>query len=72
MVRHIEAWDIEPKRVVSQLLRPASKMPTSQAETFMMSLSEGDVQGMWFVVSPTVLKLSLAVAVAGLVGEFGG
>lgn len=69
VVRHVEAWDIEPSKVVAQLFRPASKMPTSRAETFMMSLSEGDVQGMWYVISPTVLKASVALSAAGLIGR---
>ena len=39
VVRHIEAWDIQPKAVVQQLLRPSAKVPGNRWETLMMAVS---------------------------------
>jgi hypothetical protein len=36
VTRHVERWDVEPSRVVKQLLRPAAKFPTSKAEVIMV------------------------------------
>ncbi len=30
MVKHIEAWDVEPGRVVRSLIRPSSRVPTNR------------------------------------------
>jgi hypothetical protein len=60
--KHIEAWDVQPGRVVRELLRPSSKVPESFAEVLMNSVYEGDVRGIWFALSGHVMKLS---AVAG-------
>lgn len=30
MVKHIESWDVEPARVVRQLLKPSAKVPATQ------------------------------------------
>ena len=30
MVKHIEAWDVEPGRVVRSLIRPSVRMPTNR------------------------------------------
>ena len=45
VVRHYERWDVEPSKVLRQLLKPASKIPENQAEVFMLSASSGDVVG---------------------------
>jgi len=30
VVKHIESWDVEPGRVVKQLLKPSAKIPATQ------------------------------------------
>lgn len=30
VVKHIEAWDVEPARVVRSLIRPSSRVPTNR------------------------------------------
>lgn len=30
MVKHIEAWDVEPGRVVRSLIRPSARMPSNR------------------------------------------
>ena len=73
VVKHIESWDVEPGKVVQQLLKPASSMPESQTERFMLALSKRDVKGMW-LSSADVALLSAAplVAVAVLVRSITG
>ena len=44
-MRHIEAWDVEPGKVVAQLFKPAAKVPTTAAETFFLAASDGDAAG---------------------------
>jgi hypothetical protein len=36
-----------PAQVVQRLLKPASKIPTNQWESFMANLSAGDAKGCW-------------------------
>jgi hypothetical protein len=36
-----------PWQVVQRLLKPASKIPTNQWESFMANLSAGDAKGCW-------------------------
>lgn len=45
VVKHIEAWDVEPKKVIAQLFKPAAKVPTTSAETFFLAASDGDATG---------------------------
>jgi len=59
VVRHYERWDVEPKKVLTQLLKPASKIPENQAEVFMLSLMSGDVVGTLGVVAPVLFKTSV-------------
>jgi hypothetical protein len=33
VVKHIESWDVEPGKVVRQLLKPAAKTPRNRWET---------------------------------------
>ena len=58
VVRHVERWDVQPGKVVSQLLVPSSKIPENRWEVFMFSLSDGDFFGMWLAASPAVIKLT--------------
>jgi hypothetical protein len=51
-------------QVVARLLKPAAKVPSNSWETFMLSLSEGDLKGCWFVVSGSAVLLSAPVLVA--------
>lgn len=66
VTQHIEAWDVEPGKVVAQLFRPGNTVPRSQLEIFMLSASEGDVLGMWYSVSRTAFRLTWPVVAAGL------
>ena len=76
VVKHVERWDVDPKKVVQQLLLPSSKIPESRVEVFMFALSAGDALGMWLALSPPILRLtapwvgvSLAFHVLGLSAE---
>ena len=67
VVKHIERWDVDPGKVVKQLLVPASKLPENRWEVFMFSLADGDAFGCWLAASPGVVKLTapwVAVSVA--------
>ncbi|MEW5307976.1 MAG: hypothetical protein WDW36_010342 [Sanguina aurantia] len=55
VVRHIERWEVEPSKVVGQLLTPSAKIPTNGAEAFMMALSTRDAGGLWFAISSGAL-----------------
>jgi hypothetical protein len=58
VVRHYERWDVDPKKVLGQLLKPASKIPENQAEVFMASAGSGDVVGALGAVAPVLLRAS--------------
>ena len=58
VVKHIESWDVEPSKVVQQLLKPASSKPESQAECFMLALSKKDAKGMWLSSADAALLLA--------------
>ncbi|GAX80191.1 hypothetical protein CEUSTIGMA_g7629.t1 [Chlamydomonas eustigma] len=66
VVKHIEAWDIEPSKVVKQLFKPSVKIPTNAAETFFLAFSEGDGRGMWLSASPMALRTSIIILVVCL------
>ncbi|GIL60390.1 hypothetical protein Vafri_14995 [Volvox africanus] len=66
VVRHEERWDVEPAKVVAQLLQPAAKVPTNSWETFLLAANAGDGTGMWFVLSPFILRTSAAAGAASL------
>ncbi|GIL80557.1 hypothetical protein Vretimale_16018 [Volvox reticuliferus] len=66
VVRHEERWDVEPAKVVAQLLQPAAKVPTNFWETFLLAANAGDGTGVWFVLSPFVLRTSAVVATMSL------
>ncbi|KAG1666296.1 hypothetical protein FOA52_004777 [Chlamydomonas sp. UWO 241] len=72
VVKHIEAWDVDPKRVVAQLFKPSAKIPTNQAETFFLAASDGDASGMWFSLTPILFKLSVPVCLLSLVVRLAG
>ena len=61
VVRHYERWDVDPYKVLGQLLKPASKVPESQAEVFMMSATSGDVIGAIGAIAPELFKVSAPV-----------
>ena len=62
MVRHIERWEVEPAKVVAQLMRPANKLPANQWEVLALSLSEGDARGVWYATSAATVKLTAPLA----------
>jgi hypothetical protein len=44
VVQHIEEWDVEARKVIQQLLKPAGK-PTTDTEKFMDNLARGEHSG---------------------------
>lgn len=68
IVKHIENWNVEPEKVLRQLLLPASKVPVTRWEMFALSVNRGDVLGMWYFFAPGTLKLS-AVALGFMLLE---
>lgn len=64
VVKHIESWDVEPARVVRQLLKPSAKVPATQWEVLMSSLHDGDAVGIWFALSSKVASVALPLSVA--------
>jgi len=69
VVKHIEEWSVEPGKVAKSLLKPGMPYPTSKAEVFMMNVSEGDVKGVWFELSPLAFKFSAPVVALSLVAN---
>lgn len=59
VVKHIESWDVEPGKVVRNLLKPSARMPSNQWEVLFAALYAGDARSVWFAVSGTVLKAAL-------------
>lgn len=46
VVQHIEEWDVEARKVIQQLLKPAGK-PTTDVEKFMDNLARGGCSAHW-------------------------
>ena len=65
MVKHIEAWDVEPGAVVRSLIRPSARMPTTPWEAFFSALDAGDPKGAWLAASRPLAKY-YALPVVGL------
>lgn len=66
VVEHIEDWDIEPGKVVRDLLRPSSKTPTNRAEAFFLSWSKGDAVGIWKASAKAITVLSISFFLLGM------
>lgn len=61
---HIEEWNVQPKKVFQQLLRPAA-VPSGSSppwERFMWHLSKGEAVDAWAVISQPALVAGGAVA----------
>lgn len=74
VVKHIEDWDVEPGRVLRQLLRPAARLPGNRWEAGMRALHDGDVLGVWQAAAAGMLKATavatpLLLAVHAVRGE---
>jgi len=69
VVKHIESWDVEPSKVLLQLLRPANKKPANKTESFMLGLSRGDVKSMWLNSDDLALYSSLPLVVVPLLAR---
>jgi hypothetical protein len=69
VVKHIESWDVEPSKVLLQLLKPANKKPANKTEAFMLGLSRGDVKSMWLNSDDLALYSSLPLVVASLLAR---
>jgi hypothetical protein len=57
VVKHVERWDVEPGKVVKQLLLPSSKIPENRVEVFMFAMSDGDAFGMFLAVTPAIVRI---------------
>ncbi|KAK9845753.1 hypothetical protein WJX81_001436 [Elliptochloris bilobata] len=66
VVKHIEAWHVEPGRVVRSLLRPSSRVPTNRWETLFNALDAGDGAGVWLAASPVVAYGAAPIVAASL------
>lgn len=78
VVKHVERWDVEPGKVVKQLLLPSSKIPENRVEVFMFAMSDGDAFGMFLAVTPAIVRIcgpwvavSLAFRAIGLDADGG-
>jgi hypothetical protein len=73
VVKHIESWDVQPGKVLLQLVKPANKSPANKTEAFMLGLSRGDVKSMWLASDDLALYSSLPlVALAIFTRSFTG
>ena len=61
VVKHIEAWDVDPWVVLKKLLLPASKLPENKWELGMLALSQKDGFGALQSISEPGLKLFAAL-----------
>ena len=61
VVKHIEAWDVDPWAVLKKLLLPASKLPENKWELGMLALSQKDGFGALQSISEPGLKLFAAL-----------
>jgi len=61
VVEHIEEWDVEPRKVLKQLLSPAKRPSdnSSAVERFMWSVSKGQPVDAWLAVSQPALLLGV-------------
>ncbi len=50
---------------------PPAQIPSNAWEAFFTAASDGDVSGMWFVLSPSVIKLSAPVIGVSLLFKLG-
>lgn len=66
VVEHIESWDVEPAKVVRNLLKPSSKVPTNSWQVLFNALHDGDVKGVWFGISAVTAKLSAGLLVLSM------
>ena len=56
VIKHIEAWDVEPSAVVRSLLKPSSRAPTNSWVKFFKAVDGGDAAGAWTAASPALLR----------------
>lgn len=70
VMEHIEDWDIEPGKVVRDLLRPSSRSPNNRAEAFFLSLSKGDAVGLWKASSKAIAIASLLLTFSSVSLDF--
>lgn len=55
--------------MLSQLLRPAAKLPGNRWEVGMRALHDGDGRGVWLALSPAVLRASALLTPALLLAH---
>jgi hypothetical protein len=63
VVKHIEAWDVDPWVVLKKLLVPASKLPENKWELGMLAVSQRDGFGALQAISEPGVKLFAALFV---------
>ena len=70
IVKHIEAWDANPREVVTRLLRPSRNPPETTVEKFMASTSRGDLGGAWVAAAGPLLLVVLPDAALTSAGYY--
>lgn len=55
IVKHIEAWDANPREVVTRLLRPSRNPPETVVERFMAAVARGDGGAAWLAAAGPLL-----------------
>jgi hypothetical protein len=63
VIKHVESWDVDPGTVVRSLLKPASRVPSSEWEVLMDAVSRGSAGDAWLAVSGRAAPLATALAV---------
>lgn len=66
VVEHIESWDVEPAKVVKNLLKPSTKVPSNSWQVLFNALHDGDVKGIWLSISAITAKLSAGLLVLSM------
>lgn len=70
IVQHIEAWDANPREVVTRLLRPSRNPPETVAERFMAAVARGDGGAAWLAAAGPLLFLVAPEAALTSVGYY--
>lgn len=70
IVKHIEAWDANPREVVTRLLRPSRNPPETAVEKFMAAAARGNGGAAWEVAAGPLLVIVLPDAVLTTAGYY--
>eukprot|EP00892_Ulva_mutabilis_P004237 jgi/Ulvmu1/2185/UM013_0031.1 len=70
IVKHIEAWDANPREVVTRLLRPSRNPPETAVEKFMAAAARGQPGAAWMAAAGPLLVVVLPDAVLTSAGYY--